>query len=232
MEVQFAPTEPQPQTPSLGATKTQPIGQSPDQTTTPLQSIPPQPPSVQPQGVQPVPQIVPIPPPPQPFYRPSKKSLLFFGLTILVLYIIGFGGAWAYSRFFKSKQIPTLDRERPNPVSFSALDRSVYSEAQAIEAIKKEYPDVKDIEREKNSYQPPKMGIRSLQIKNGWKMQFHRGTGECSKAYDGCQKEQDYYFIVDFNGTVRKVGEVELSSDPYSDHPKVVGTLLPNFFKE
>lgn len=246
MEVQNVPLEPQPDAPSMPSIRTELIGQSAIEPTTNPQPLIPEPRTVQ--LVQSVSSPAPTPPPQplqqsqsvpaqqqhqvaQSLYRPSKRLLLLFGLVIIVLYIVGFGGAWVYSRFFKLKQIPTLDQRRFNQVTFSALNPNVYSEEQAIGAIKKAYPDLKDIEK-LNDRGIPKTYIRSFQTKTGWKMKFRRGYGECGEKYDGCQREQYYFFMVDFNGLVKEVGQVELEYDPNGDKMESVGTFPPNFFEE
>lgn len=234
MEVQNVPLEPQPDAPSMPSIQVQPIGLSTVQSTTQPQPLPPEPLPVQPQPVQSVSSPAHTPPPPQPLSRPSKKLFLYFGLIVIVLYIVGFGGAWAYSRFFKTKQIPTFEQARSNPVTFSALDPNVYTEEQAIGAIKKAYPDLKDIERYDNPGSPKshtKSHIRWLRTKSGWKLRFNRGTRPCNEKGD-CHISQFYFFTVDLNGTVKKVGQFEIENDSNGDKIKSVGTFLPDFFEE
>lgn len=192
-----------------------------------VQNVPPEPRSVQP--VQPVSPPVP-PPPPQPLGQSqSRRKFFLFGLVIVILFIIGFGGAWAYSRFFKSKQIPAFDRRKSDTVTFSAIAPGANSEEQAISAIKNAYPELKDIEK-MNDRGTPKTFIRSLQTKTGWKVRFNRGYGECGEKYDGCQREQYYYFTVALDGKVAKVGEAEMHhSVSGQGEVQRTGTSLPNF---
>lgn len=245
MEVpNISPVEPQPAVPTLAATQPKPIDLSTAQSAIAPQPLLPEPLPVQPQPVQPIVSA----PPPQPFqqsqqipsqqqppisqppFRLSRRMFLLFGLVIVILYIIGFGGAWAYSRFFKTKQIPTLDRERSNPVTFSAIAPNAYTEEQAIGAIKKAYPELKDVETVSERTNP-RTFIRTEKTIEGWKVRFNRGYGECSDKYSGCQREQYYYFAVDSNGLVNKIGQVEFVFDPNSDEPKKTGTYLPIFFE-
>lgn len=231
------PVEPQPAAPTLAATQPKPIDLSTAQSAIAPQPLPSEPLTMQPQATQSVPQVAPTPSPSelqqipsqqqpgvsQSLSRPSKKSFLYFGLIIFVLYIVGFGGAWVYSRFFKSKQ-------RVYPVTFSAIAPNVYTEEQAIGAIKKAHPDFKDIERS-NDRGNPKTSIRSLQTKTGWKIRFNRGVRPCDEN-GNCRIEQYYFFTVDFNGLVKEVGQVELELDSNGDKMKSVGTSPPNFFEE
>ncbi len=231
MEVQNVPIELQPDAPSTPSIQAEPLGQSTIHSAISLS-----------QATQPAPEAAPLPPPfvpaptpsqqqpqtTQPPLRLSRRKYLLFGLVIVILFVIGFGGAWVYSRFFKYKQIPTLDQRRFYQATFSALDPSVHSDMQAIDAVKKAYPDLKDFGNTNNRLSP-RTFIWSLQTKTGWKVRFNRGYGKCNN--DTCERDQWYYFTVDLDGKVTKVGEVEIIQKPDGSE-QINGIRVPNFLKE
>lgn len=161
--------------------------------------------------------------------RSKGKIFLIFGIVIVFLYIIGFGGTWVYFHTLKQKSIPTTASQSISlPPSFAVLDTiKIHTDDEAIEAVKSTRPDLRDVSK----FSKNESGIVARAVKDGWKLRITKTSGACSQELDGCEDLYIYYFVVYFDGTIKKVGEFELHVDIHNPESRQRnGTRIPDFF--
>lgn len=103
----------------------------------------------------------------------------------------------------------------------------ISDEELAISLIKQYFPEVKNIQKSQTEI-GQMMGIRTKENpgKDGWRILFWQGSGDCPA---GCINNQQWYFIVEKTGVIRKVGESERIYNSRKNAFDESGQTLPYF---
>lgn len=89
--------------------------------------------------------------------------------------------------------------------SFPESTDAVNGEEEAIIRAKIVYSEVKDVKKTTDVIGQT-MNISARKTDLGWKLMFWQGSGDCPA---GCINDHYWYFTVDKNGEVEKIGEYE-----------------------
>lgn len=82
----------------------------------------------------------------------------------------------------------------------------ILTKQQAIDAVKRQYPEVRSIDETPEQTIGKSMDIRVTQRSDGWRLLFWQGSGDCPA---GCLNDHEWYFVVHGDGTLEKKGEYE-----------------------
>ncbi|MFQ6015411.1 MAG: hypothetical protein ACE5NP_08215, partial [Anaerolineae bacterium] len=108
-------------------------------------------------------------------------------------------------------------------VGAKATPTPITDEEEAIAAVKARYPEVKEVERVPEDVIGAPTDITVIEREGGWDLVFRQGWEDCPA---GCINNRYWYFSVDRDGTIIKVGEYSRIFDSQSNTFKTTGKPL------